>query len=166
MVQQCIFDPFFPELWSSIFDPSIVDGNKKKVSTNLQYFQCYEGKSTVKNEALLLHCPLKRWLWGGFLSLLGPVSGILFLHFGGGNPGPADAGGVVRGREDRILGTYFRFLGEGRNHQAKIQTHVEGIKLHLNCGIQSIKIVGNSKLIIDLLLNKTRESSWFIQKKN
>ena len=65
-----------------------------------------------------------------------------------GNPGPAGAGWVLINDQEAKAVKECRFLGQATNNEAEYQALILGLQKALSCGIQEIRIMMDSELLV------------------
>ncbi len=90
------------------------------------------------------------------------VKGAFILNVDGasrGNPGRAGAGAVIRDPGDRVIKRLKKYLGITTNNGAEYQALVMGLKEAHSLGIDSIKVLSDSELLVKQLKGEYRVKS-------
>ena len=67
-----------------------------------------------------------------------------------GNPGPSAIGGVLY-EEDKEVGNFSEYIGEGTNNQAEYKAIIRGVELALEKNISEVDCFLDSELIVEQL---------------
>ncbi len=65
-----------------------------------------------------------------------------------GNPGPAGAGWVLINDQETTSVKECKFLGQATNNEAEYQALILGLQKALSCGVQEIRIMMDSELLV------------------